>query len=213
MKYFGCVKNIKNSGRLTLVWLLLFVVFAFPIWHSAEAVVDPIPKCNPADIEGREPIQKNVIDPAFCPPVATCYYETQDLPPKYNCYQIFVPAPKPSPMPPASSGLLPTSNSKEEPEPTVKPPIPTSWPGGTLGGFIGVLLPYVFGAAGILLLLYIVWGGFDYITSQGNPEEVEKAQKKITRAVLGFVIVVIAYWLVQLLGTILKLEKITEIFG
>ncbi|HUC94591.1 MAG TPA: hypothetical protein VMR19_01110 [Candidatus Saccharimonadales bacterium] len=75
----------------------------------------------------------------------------------------------------------------------------------TPGGIIGNILPYVFGAAAIALLIYLILGGFQFMTSRGDPKAAQGAQAKITNAVIGFVIVIFAYVIVRLLGTVLGL--------
>ena len=78
----------------------------------------------------------------------------------------------------------------------------------TLGDIISKLFPYVFVAAGLLLFGYLVMGGFELLTSGGNPEKVKSAQGKITSAIIGFLIIFVAYWLVQILEIIFGLELI-----
>lgn len=73
-------------------------------------------------------------------------------------------------------------------------------------------LPYVFGAAAILLLVYLVSAGLSMMLSRGDPKAMQAAQAKITNALLGFVIVIIAYTLVSLIGNILGVGSITNIF-
>lgn len=82
----------------------------------------------------------------------------------------------------------------------------------TLGTIISNLLPYIFALAGILLLAYLLYGGFHYMTSRGEPKGVQEARAKITYALIGFVIVFTAYWLVQVAGSILGLPGIGEVF-
>lgn len=84
---------------------------------------------------------------------------------------------------------------------------------GSIGSIISGLLTYLFPLAGILLLLYLIYGGFGLMTSGGDPKAVQGAKSKITNAFVGFAIVFTAYWLVQILGTILGIEAITNIFG
>ena len=50
------------------------------------------------------------------------------------------------------------------------------------------LLPIIFPIAGILLLLYLIWGGFDYLTSMGDPKKAEAGKTKITQAIFGIFI-------------------------
>lgn len=83
----------------------------------------------------------------------------------------------------------------------------------TVGDIVSALVPSLFVLAGFALLLYLVWGGFTLMTSGGDPKAIEGAKQKITHAVIGFVIVITAFWLVQLLGQILGIEQFGKIFG
>lgn len=86
----------------------------------------------------------------------------------------------------------------------------SAFPGNTIpsdiGGLIGKALPYVFGAAGIALLIYLVLGGLQMMTSRGDPKAMQSAQAKITNAVIGFVIVIFAFFIVQLFGQIFRIQ-------
>ncbi|SRR3990167_11389487 len=83
----------------------------------------------------------------------------------------------------------------------------------TLGKIISELLPFLFAGAGLLLLLFLLYGGISLMLSRGDPKAVQGAKDKITGAVVGFVIVFVAYWLVQIIGTILGIEAFKGIFG
>src|SRR3989338_9613020 len=58
----------------------------------------------------------------------------------------------------------------------------------------------MFAVAGILLLAYLIWGGFDYLLSMGDPKKAEMGKTKITQAIIGFFIIFAAYWIVQLVA-------------
>jgi len=76
----------------------------------------------------------------------------------------------------------------------------------TLGDVINELIPYIFALAGIILLFLIIWGGFELLTSGGDPKKVESARGKLTHAIVGFIIIFIAYWLVQILEAIFGIQ-------
>ncbi|OGM28037.1 hypothetical protein A3D00_05455 [Candidatus Woesebacteria bacterium RIFCSPHIGHO2_02_FULL_38_9] len=78
---------------------------------------------------------------------------------------------------------------------------------------INLVIPYVFVAAGLLLLLLILYGGFTFITSATNPKGVEQAKSILTAAIVGFVIVFVAYWVVQLVIIALGLSTVRSTFG
>jgi len=63
-----------------------------------------------------------------------------------------------------------------------------------------------FSIAGILLLAYLIWGGFDYLTSMGDPKKAEAGRTKITNAIIGFFIIFTAYWIVQLVAFVFGLQ-------
>ena len=85
--------------------------------------------------------------------------------------------------------------------------------GTTLGNLVSILVTYLLPLAGLLLLLYLVFAGFQYLTSGGDPKKIEVAKQKLTSGIIGFIVVFISYWLVQLVARVLGLTKITEIFG
>jgi hypothetical protein len=68
----------------------------------------------------------------------------------------------------------------------------------TLAGVVSKSLVLVFPIAGLLLFAYLVWGGFDFLTSMGDPKKAEAGKHKITNAVIGFLLIFAAYWIVQL---------------
>lgn len=81
-----------------------------------------------------------------------------------------------------------------------------------IGKLISDLLPYLFAAAGLLLLLYLIYGGLSLMLSRGDPKAIQSARDKITGALVGFIIVFAAYWIVQIVGTIFGIEAIKETF-
>ncbi|OGM74287.1 hypothetical protein A2382_04465 [Candidatus Woesebacteria bacterium RIFOXYB1_FULL_38_16] len=90
---------------------------------------------------------------------------------------------------------------------------------GTIGDlFSGSSTAYnivflIFFFAGTLLLFYLIYGGFIIMTSRADPKKQQQAKGIITDAMTGFIIVFLAFFLVQLAGILLKLPGITNIFG
>lgn len=74
-----------------------------------------------------------------------------------------------------------------------------------LSSIVSEALPYLFAISGLLLFAYLVWGGFDYLTSMGDEKKAEAARGKITHAILGFIIIFAAYWLVQIADAVFKM--------
>jgi len=80
------------------------------------------------------------------------------------------------------------------------------------GQIVVAVLPYIFTAAGIALLVFLIFGGISMMLSRGEPKALEAAKAKITGALTGFIILFISYWIVQAVGLILGVSQITDIF-
>ena len=61
---------------------------------------------------------------------------------------------------------------------------------------ISKVLQLVFGIAGAAALIIIMIGALKYVTSQGNPQETNKAKDTILYAVIGLVICIMAFAIV-----------------
>ena len=68
---------------------------------------------------------------------------------------------------------------------------------------VNSLVQYLFVIAGLILLFLLIFGGFELMTSAGDPEKIKKAQAKITSAIVGFLIIFLSYWIAQALGIML----------
>lgn len=77
--------------------------------------------------------------------------------------------------------------------------IPVTLKFGTVGKIITELLPYLFGIAGIILILNIIVSGYQMMTSAGEPKVLQMAQAKITTSLIGIVIIFLSFWLVILI--------------
>ena len=82
-----------------------------------------------------------------------------------------------------------------------------------LADIFTLILPYVFTITGVLLLVYLLLGGLQLMLAAGDPKKVQGAWGKITNAVIGFVIIFVAYWVTQLIGRIFNIQIIKQIFG
>lgn len=57
--------------------------------------------------------------------------------------------------------------------------------------------------SGLAFILYFIIAGFSWITAGGDAEKLKKAQSNITNALIGIVIVAIAYTVTAIIGAIL----------
>jgi len=74
-----------------------------------------------------------------------------------------------------------------------------------IGQLTSRVLSFLLPLAGIVLLFVFIWGGYDYMMSQGNPEKVKGAQAKITSGIIGLILLVASYLLVRVISTIFGL--------
>ena len=73
---------------------------------------------------------------------------------------------------------------------------------GSLGDVVSALLPYIFAFAGLASFAFIIWAGFEFLMSQGNPKHIESARNKLIQALVGFLIIFASYWIIQIIETI-----------
>lgn len=58
---------------------------------------------------------------------------------------------------------------------------------------VGNIIRYALGFIGIVLVCFMVYGGFVWMTASGNPEKVDKAKKILINAVIGLVIILMSW--------------------
>lgn len=75
-----------------------------------------------------------------------------------------------------------------------------------LGAFITNALQVAFIAAVIMVLAFLVWGSFDWITSGGDKEAVGKARSKIINALVGMAVLAIAFAIFSLASQFLGFD-------
>ena len=74
------------------------------------------------------------------------------------------------------------------------PVLPEFEIGTLIGNFIGLFIII----AGIMVLIYLAWGGIEWISSAGDKAAMEGARNRITNALIGLGIVVAAWAIMTL---------------
>lgn len=82
---------------------------------------------------------------------------------------------------------------------------PNASPGAIISN--ALLILYILG--GLTVLVFIVWGAFDWITSGGDKEKVSNARKKITNSLIGLAILSLAAFIVSLFGQIVGFNPLS----
>ena len=87
--------------------------------------------------------------------------------------------------------------------------IATSQGAATLQGFqciVERLFNYIIPFAGLAAFVVLIAGGFQYLTSGGDPKKVQQAQGVITGAIIGIIVTLAVYLIFRLLGLITGID-------
>jgi hypothetical protein len=73
---------------------------------------------------------------------------------------------------------------------------------------VSIILSNTMVIAGIILLFLLIFGGISMIMGAGqdNPEAAAKGKQAATSAVIGFIIIFAAYWIIQIIETVTGLN-------
>lgn len=77
---------------------------------------------------------------------------------------------------------------------------------GTFANLVNLILPIALLTGAMLLLIMLFTGGFTWITAGSDPERIKKAQKTITFAIIGLVIVILSYVIVKLIAFMFRIQ-------
>lgn len=71
--------------------------------------------------------------------------------------------------------------------------MPTATNQNTLSNAVTQIISVIFMIAGAAAIIYLIYSGILYITAAGNPDAAKKGQQGIINAVIGIVVIVLAY--------------------
>lgn len=78
----------------------------------------------------------------------------------------------------------------------------------SISGFILKIINIALAVAGLVAVLFLIIGGFRYITSAGNEETAEQAKKIITNAIIGIVIIILSFVIVRVISNALTTNQV-----
>lgn len=80
-----------------------------------------------------------------------------------------------------------------------------------LADLVSVILSNAILIAGVIFFFLILFGGISVIVGAGqdDPERAAKGKKTVTAAVIGFIIIFAAYWIIQLIEAMTGLNIIS----
>ena len=62
----------------------------------------------------------------------------------------------------------------------------------TVGEMVIRVTNWILGFAGAIAVLFIIWGGIQYLTAAGNEKQVASAKTTLTNAIIGLVVILLA---------------------
>ncbi|MDO8497752.1 MAG: hypothetical protein Q7S61_04370 [bacterium] len=77
---------------------------------------------------------------------------------------------------------------------------------GNIASILNLVLPLVTIAAALLFLIMLFRAAFTILTGAGTAENIAKAQKTMTNAIIGLILIISAYTIVRLVAKVLKLD-------
>lgn len=101
------------------------------------------------------------------------------------------------------------ANSHPFPSPspiTIKLTAPANIGFKTIGDFITNALTLSFALAILIVLVMLIWGAFEWITSGGDKEAVGKARGRIVNALIGLAVLAVAFALARVAGQFVGLD-------
>lgn len=78
----------------------------------------------------------------------------------------------------------------------------------TLGGGFNYLVGPAFTIAGIAVVIYLLIGAVKFITSGGNKDKTAEAQQMITHAIIGFILLVLLFTIMQFIPEFFGAESL-----
>ncbi len=79
-----------------------------------------------------------------------------------------------------------------------------------LPAILNLVIGWILALVGGLAVLFIIWGGIQYVTSAGNKDKAETAKKTLTYAIVGLIVIVLAEVIVSLVTTLPTSLKLTN---
>jgi hypothetical protein len=73
----------------------------------------------------------------------------------------------------------------------------------SIGSLVSVVVQNAFMLAGVIAFVLLVLGGFGMIAGAGgDPKNLEKSKQAITGAVIGLIVIIGSFWIIQLIQTL-----------
>lgn len=94
----------------------------------------------------------------------------------------------------------PTASPAPAATPTPAAPTPSGFSADALVAEITKIYPALVGIASAIAIIMLIYAGILYTSSQGNPEGINKAKDVIFSTLAGYVLLLVAGYLITLIG-------------
>ncbi|MBI2039678.1 hypothetical protein HYT18_01270 [Candidatus Microgenomates bacterium] len=71
---------------------------------------------------------------------------------------------------------------------------------GAISNFLSRLVALIYVFAAIILIFMLLWGAWDWMTSEGDKEKIQSARNKIINAFIGILLFAVAFAVIRVLG-------------
>jgi hypothetical protein len=78
--------------------------------------------------------------------------------------------------------------------------------GRALAKYIAIFWQFLVIAGGFAVLIYLIWGALDWIFAGNNPDRMNRGKTKLFDGLLGFIILVLSYVIIQVISTVTGLD-------
>jgi len=82
-----------------------------------------------------------------------------------------------------------------------------NWNFGTLETVVGNIANYALYLSAAIAIIFIIIGGYKYLTSLGNPEAIQQAKNTIVWAIAGLILVLLAFLIIKYIETNIAPDK------
>lgn len=72
----------------------------------------------------------------------------------------------------------------------------------TIGDVVNRLMEFLIPLAAVILFIVLIWGGYDFMMSQGSADKIKTAQAKLTAGIIGFILLIASYLIVRVISQI-----------
>ncbi|MCR4326781.1 MAG: hypothetical protein NUV52_03950 [Candidatus Roizmanbacteria bacterium] len=73
----------------------------------------------------------------------------------------------------------------------------------SIADLAGFIVKFIAIAAGLFAFITFIYAAYLYVSSQGKPEQLDKAHKAVIQSLMGLIIIGVAYFVIQMLANFL----------